>query len=314
MTDMTVSRPGQANGAGATDALFLKVFPGEILKSFNTNNIMMNLHMVRSIASGKTAQFPAIGTATASYHVPGTEILGQSILGNEKTISIDSLLTAPVFVANIDEAMSHFDFRGEYANQLGEALALKADKQLLQVAVLNARAAATLTGGNGGSALTNASAATDGDVLAGMIFNAAQVFDEKNVPQSDRNVIVKPAQYYLLVQNVKTINRDWGGAGVYSDGTIYRVAGVGIQKSNNVPSTNIASAETGVSANNTYHGDFSKTVAVAMQKSAIGTVKLLDLAVEKEYSVRHQGTTIIAKYAMGHGGLRPECGVEIATP
>lgn len=314
MTDYTASRPGQANGSGATDALFLKVFPGEILTAFNANNVMMPLHMVRSIKNGKAAQFPAIGTATAAYHTPGAEITGQSILGNEKTISIDSLLTAGVFVANIDEAMSHFDFRGEYAKQLGEALALKADKQLLQVAVLNARASATLTGGNGGSALTNTAAGTDADVLAGMIFNAAQVFDEKNIPAPDRNVIVKPAQYYLLVQSTKTINRDWGGAGVYSDGTIYRVAGVGIVKSNNVPSTNIASAESGVNANNTYHGDFSKTVAVAMQRSAIGTVKLLDLGVEREYQVSRQGTLIVAKYAMGHGGLRPDCGVEIATP
>jgi len=239
---------------------------------------------------------------------------GQTILGNEKTISIDSLLTAPVFVANIDEAMSHFDYRGEYAKQLGEALALKADKQCLQVAVLNARASATITGGNGGSTLTNANAATDGDILAGLIYNAAQVFDEKNIPTSDRSVIVKPAQYYLLVQTTKTINRDWGGSGVYADGTIYKVAGVGIVKSNNVPSTNIASAETGVSSGNTYHGDFSKTVAVAMQRSAIGTVKLLDLAVEKEYQVSRQGTLIVAKYAMGHGGLRPDAGVEIATP
>jgi len=55
MTDYTPSRPGQINGSGATDALFLKVFPGEILTSFNANNVMMNLHVTRSIASGKSA-------------------------------------------------------------------------------------------------------------------------------------------------------------------------------------------------------------------------------------------------------------------
>ena len=138
--------------------------------------------------------------------------------------------------------------------------------------------------------------------------------DEKDVPENDRVVIVKPAQYYNLVQTTNVINRDWGGAGVYADGTVLRVAGIQIVKSNNVPSTNIAAATSG--ENNTYHGNFSTTVALVMQKSAIGTVKLMDLAVEQtsgDYNIMYQGTLMAAKYAMGHGILRPECAVEIKT-
>jgi len=138
--------------------------------------------------------------------------------------------------------------------------------------------------------------------------------DEKDVPENDRVAIVKPAQYYNLVQTTNVINRDWGGAGVYADGTVLRVAGIQIVKSNNVPSTNIAAATAG--ENNTYHGDFSTTVALVMQKSAIGTVKLMDLAVEQtsgDYNIMYQGTLMAAKYAMGHGILRPECAVEIKT-
>jgi len=45
--------------------------------------------------------------------------------------------------------------------------------------------------------------------------------------------------------------------------------------------------------------------------SAVGTVKLLDLAVESEYDIRRQGTLMVAKYAMGHGVLRPEAAVGI---
>jgi hypothetical protein len=48
-------------------------------------------------------------------------------------------------------------------------------------------------------------------------------------------------------------------------------------------------------------------------RSAFGTVKLMDLAVEAERSVRHQGHLIVASYAMGHGILRPEAAVEIRT-
>ena len=44
--------------------------------------------------------------------------------------------------------------------------------------------------------------------------------DEKDVPETERVAIVKPEEYYKLVQTTDVINRDWGGSGVYADGTV----------------------------------------------------------------------------------------------
>lgn len=316
MTNAVPTRIGQINAAGDTDALFLKVFPGEVLEAFETKNVMFrDRHVIRTIASGKSAQFPASGTTNAQYHVPGTQLVGQNAMRHaERLIYIDSELVADEFIAKIDEAMNHYDVRGEYARKLGYALALKADRQLLQVAVLAARSAATVTGGNGGTILTNATAGTDGAVLASVIYDAAQAFDEKDVPDDERSVYVLPAQYYLLVETDKLLDRDFGdGNGNFSQGKVWRAAGMEIVKTNNVPNTNIPTPETGVNANNTYHGNFSNTVAVAMHREAIGTVKLMDLAMEKEYQLNRRGTLMVASYAMGHGILRPECAAEINT-
>lgn len=310
MSDFNVNRIGQINGAGDTTALFLKVFPGEVLGAFNEINVMEPLHMVRNIASGKQAQFPAIGKAAAAYHTPGTTLLGQNINQAERTINIDALLTADVSVANIDEAMSHYETRGEYAKQLGEALSLKFDKQVQQVLILASRATATVTGLPAGQQVTNASAKTDGAVLASMIFDGAQILDENSVPDNDRYAVVKPAQYYLMAQTTNVINRDWGGSGVYAEGKVLKVAGVSIVKTNNLPTTVVA-AETG--QNNTYNGDFSTTAGCVFHRSAVGTVKLIGMSTEKEYSVARQATLMVAKYALGHGILRPECSVELKT-
>jgi hypothetical protein len=307
MTNVTASRLGVVNKAtpgdnAAASALFLKVFAGEVLTAFDETNVMKDLHVSRTIASGKSASFPVTGKANAAYHVVGTPLLGtQKIAHNEIVVNIDDVLIADTFIANIDEAKNHYDVRAEYSRLLGMALAKQFDLRLLQLAVLAARGAATVTGGNGGTAITS-------------IFAAAQAMDEKDVPENDRVAIVRPAQYYQLVQTTDVINRDFGGAGVYADGTVLKVAGVQIVKSNNIPSTNIASAVTG--ENNTYHGNFSTTVAVVMQKQALGTVKLMDLAVERtsgDFEVMYQGTLMAAKYAMGHGILRPECSVEIKS-
>jgi hypothetical protein len=39
VANFTVLRPGQINGAGSTDALFLKLFAGEVLTQFHAKNI-----------------------------------------------------------------------------------------------------------------------------------------------------------------------------------------------------------------------------------------------------------------------------------
>lgn len=63
MSDITPSRLGAINGTVTTEAdrraLFLKVFSGEILKAFKEVNVALERSLVRTITSGKSAQFPA---------------------------------------------------------------------------------------------------------------------------------------------------------------------------------------------------------------------------------------------------------------
>lgn len=307
MANATPSRAGQINQSGDPLALFLKVFSGEVLTAFEQSNVFLDKTQVRSISNGKSAQFPATWRAGAFYHVPGNEITGQGISEAEVVITIDDLLISPVFIPLIDEAMEHFDVRSIYSKECGLALAYAMDKNLAQVGVLAARQAANVAGGDAGSSLINASYATDGTVLAGGLFSAAQKLDEKFVPSEDRNAFFLPAQYYLLAQNTVAINSFYGGQGAYSEGTILKIAGLPIVKTLHLPTTNITSG------NAKYQGNFSTTTGLVMQKQAVGTVKLLDLATESQYDIRRQGTLIVSKYAVGHGVLRPEAAVELKT-
>ena len=386
------SRIGQINGSGDTSALFLKKFAGEVLTSFTTNNVMKDLHTVRTISNGKSAQFPATGTATAKYHVPGQRITDadnsyqSAIKANEVVINIDGLLLATTFIANIDEAMNHYDVRSIYTTELGRALAQRFDRQVMQAAVLGATKGSnitqtsfsgvtftyssttitattgaahglslggkvTLSGGTGQNAklngtwtinsipstttftfvvdvapssalsaqtvsvaygsgikLVNSTLLSSGTTLVAKIYEAAQALDEQNVPSEDRVCVVKPAQYYAIVQALADPSKP-SPVGSFVTGDVAMVAGIKIVKSNNLP-TGVVASESG--QNNTYSGDFTSNVALIFHKSAIGTVKLMDLAVESEYEIELQGTIMVAKYAMGHGVLRPEGIVQLA--
>ena len=311
MANYTVSNIGQNAGSGSTTASFLKVFSGEVITAFETANSTLDKHLVRTISSGKSAQFPIVGKATASYHTAGNEITGGSITHNERTISIENLLIAPVFIAKIDEAMSHYDVRSIYSKELGRALANQMDKHVYQNLILNSRAGAAAPQA-AGQVLTDADFETNAASAAATIFSAAEKMDEADVPAEDRYVAVSPAAYYNLIQGTTVINRDWGGNGSYSDGKVLKVAGMNIVPSNNIPTTNISSGVAQGSSTN-FAGNFSTTVACAWQKNAVGTVKLMDLSTEMDYQIQRQGTLVVAKYAMGHAPLNPICSVEIKT-
>ena len=325
MANATVSRLGLVNNTGnATDALFLKVFSGEVLTAFARNNIFNEqLHSVRTITSGKSAQFPVLGTATAAYHTVGTPLVGANqIKANEKIINIDDLLIAQSFIANIDELKNHYDVRATYADELGKALAKTYDQNVAKQIANASRASATLTGGSGGlvSAFANGTSKTTsaqitGDDIAGAIYDIAQAFDERDIPPTDRFCVLPPAEYYKLAESAtRTVDVDFNpqGNGSFASGKVQQVAGIPVMMSNNVPQSNVGSNPAG--ANNTYSGDDSKTIGLVFHKSAVGTVKLMDMTTEisgSDYGIMYQGTLMVAKYALGHGILRPECAATI---
>jgi hypothetical protein len=39
----------------------------------------------------------------------------------------------------------------------------------------------------------------------------------------------------------------------------------------------------------------------------------MDLAMESEYEIRRQGHFMVAKYAVGHDYLQPDCAIELKT-
>lgn len=328
------SRLGQQNLAGDTNALFLKVFAGEVLSVFEEANVMMPLHQVRTITSGKSAQFPAVGTVTAAYHTPGESLLEtddnttaanpkylSKVKHSEIVVTINDLLTATTFIANIDEAKNHYDVRSEYTRQMGYALANQADRTLIIAGLIGARAGTDRFGGStytGTSIDVSAGAsvgAVTGDQILGGLFDAAQALDEKDVPSTDRYCVLDPASYYKLVENNKdAINRDYGndGNGSIASGMVMSVAGIRILKSNHIPTANYT-APTGEQnlSNTTFTGAGNIPIGLVFHRSALATVKLLDLAVESEYQIERQGTLMVAKYAMGHKTIRNEALVEL---
>ena len=313
-----ISQPGLNQGQSDALAGFLKVFSGEVISAFERSALAVNNHLMRTISSGKSASFPVMGRAKAAYLGAGQSLdeIREAIPHNEKIIGIDGLLTSDQMVTDIYEAMSHFDVRNEYSKQMGEALAVSADGAILaEIAKLAIDTKENITGLGKGVILDKKLNASDigiteaeGKMIVQMLLELKAKFSNQYVPATERYVYMKPEGVAALVASWNAINRDFGAVGTLTDGNITKIAGFNIIE---VPHLTDGGADGAhVLRSGTAH-DFpstykSKCVFVAAHHSAVGTVKLKDLAVETGRRIEYQATQLVAKYSMGHGGLRPE--------
>ena len=118
-----------------------------------------------------------------------------------------------------------------------------------------------------------------------------------------------------MANATNAVNIDYSGQGSIAEGKVMKVAGIELVSTPHFVASNVTS---GVDAGSATAGastpqavNLANYVALVCHPSAAGTVKLMDLAVESEYDIRRQGTLMVAKYAMGHGVLRPEAAVGI---
>lgn len=320
---------GKGMSAGDKLALFLKVFGGEVLTAFTRTSVTMNKHLVRSIQSGKSAQFPVLGRTKAAYLQPGENLddKRKDMKHTEKTINIDGLLTADVLIYDIEDAMNHYDVRSEYTAQLGESLALAADGAVLaeMAKLCNLPAASNENiAGLGTASVLEVGAAADlqgdqvklGQAIIAQLTLARARLTKNYVPSADRTFYTTPDNYSAILAALMPNAANYQALIDPSTGSIRNVMGFEVIEVPHLTAGGAgndredAPSEQKHAFPATATGDtkvaLDTVVGLFCHRSAVGTVKLKDMALERARRANYQADQIIAKYAMGHGGLRPE--------
>lgn len=308
---------GAKQNAGDQLALFLKVFGGEVLTAFTRASKVMNNHMIKTIDSGKSTSFPVMGRGKAHYLPAGSNLddLREAIPHNEVVINIDGLLTSDVLITDIFEAMNHYDVRGEYAKQLGEALAIAADgATVAEIAKLVKKNTENITGLGKGvvveKTLTGGAGInyeTGKAVIDGLLEMKAK-WTTQYVPEEERFAYITPEVESAIITSKDAINRDYGAVASIVDGNIDKLCGFKIIA---VPHLKAGGADkTGMLGTapegHVFPTEYAGALAVCAHRTAVATVKLKDLQLEHARRPELQADMIIAKNAVGHGGLRPE--------
>lgn len=334
MANVSLERLGQIKGAGAVDALFLKLGIAELLSAFDRTCVFKGKIKERNIKGGKSAAFPVSGKATGRYHVPGTPILGEGNSPgdrNEEIINLDGLMIADQVIHDLDEMMNYYDVRQDVTHQLGQALAREWDQRAARVLYAAAKRtteplAKAGNAGRIGSAQTlsagyaAATANAKGDELAARIGAIKVAMKKKDVPTEDLVCIVPPDEYDFLLDSTRAINTDFNGEGSngsFASGRVLRVKGIPIIESNHV--TQAAYTNTAYDKNTAYQQDLSKCRGLIFHRDAIGVLTLRSPSLQVtpqggDFNIMYQASLMVARMAIGMGVLRAECAGVIELP
>lgn len=323
MADVTVAHP-MAIGDGTDNlAMALKVFSGETLAAFKQASVTTGMVVLRTIANGKSAQFPAFGRAKARYLKPGQNLDDSrtNIKQGERVIQIDGLLTSDFMITDIESFIVHYEFRSVYAMETGNVLALEHDASVLaEAAKVALETTENVAGGDGvegtglggvvyGGALPNYGINSDtGLQIYQMLLSIRSKMTKNNIPKANRAVYVDPDDFSALSACLPLLNRDYGARGSIGDNQdSMRLAGFDIYECPHLK-------RGGSDATNVLQGDghvfpaayANKHLFIAIHQTAVGVVRLKDIQTEEARRIEYQANHFVAKMSEGIKGLRPE--------
>ena len=123
-----------SGGADGTNKLWLPIWSGEVMTAYDQYRCFSMATEARTIASGRVAEFPIMGTvALKSAWGAGEELVGNTNDHTSKTIAVqlDARPIATHFeLDNIDLMISQWEYRSELARQAGQTLANARDLQV----------------------------------------------------------------------------------------------------------------------------------------------------------------------------------------
>ncbi len=305
--------------------LFLSVFGGEVLTAFDNATVTLDKHFVKSVPGGaKSYRFPKTWKASAEYHTPGTELLGNDLSTSEQIITVDDILVSHYAIADLDRILSHFDMRSVISAEMGRALAKVFDKNVFRQLILAANTAAA-SPFPGGTVTTDTGLAASGGVYSGIeyieaIRTANIGLFNKDVPEDMPRYAAVSVEVFDAIKYAKdssnnylVLNRDFGhggAGGIDARAEMMNIDGVTIVKSRNIPTTD-ESSDTSVYSK--YRSDFQNTAVVMWCPQSVATVKMLDISMETERDVRRLEDFLVSKMFVGHGTLRPEMAVVLKS-
>jgi hypothetical protein len=319
---ITINYGLAANGDVSTNAakliLAMKVWSGEILAAYARIAVTEGLFRQRTIQYGKSASFPAFGRHKAKYLQPGNNLDDQrsQIMNNERVIYIDGMLTSDVLINDLEEAIAHYDYRSEYINQIGEALAISHDASVLAECAKEALNTTPNTSDlpvGGVKTVTLATGETvdinkeTGAAIRNLLLKIKAAMSTNHVPAANRYAFCDPTMHAALSSNLDFLNQQYGASATLQNSGIISMDGFQIIECPHLTQGGDDNTSVIQGDGHIFPTDYAaKHPIVVCHMGTIGILRLKDFQLERARRANYQSDEIIGKIIEGMGGLRPE--------
>lgn len=219
-------------------------------KLYQSNAFLAYTKNVSEYATGKIVHIPQY-TFTGTIGVDGANFTGATSFDTVRTIEQDLTFTlneyhfvTPIHVTDFDDAMTNYNKMqvtfGDAVNTLVDNIAKRVlNKWALGVPSTKVVRTTSATAGVANNPAKNASRkiTTFTDIVA-----LAQKFDEDNLPDAGRYLLLDPQMYNELLKDPQVINALNLGKATLPSGVIGELAGINIMKKNTISTADTAGA------------------------------------------------------------------------
>ena len=326
-----IQRPGQANSAGAINALHLEEFTGVVESTIARKSVLQGFVPMKTVKGTSVLTNFAVGESTLQVATPGVQPDGTTTDFAKRTLTVDTVLMARAILPLLEVFQTSYDSRKEIGLEHGKKIAKFLDQsffiQAIKAALLTessykgSGATGKPKGHFGGSqqVLGAAGDALDPAKLYAAIAGLFTKMELKDVdPQSDDVMIaVKPTEFYTLLQNEQLIQSTYLTAeGTKIEGMLLKGYGCPIIRSNNFVGGDVITSHflSNAANSNAYDGDFSKVVAAAFSPRALMAGETIPLETDVFYDKLSKSWFVDAHMSYGVTPNRAEFAGVILKP
>lgn len=258
-------RDGHQGGvnSGNVNPLYIEQYGGEVEKRILKDSFMRQFFKFKSVRGTDTVTNDRMGHTELQKVSRGVRPTDSSPTFDNISVKVDTIVLARTNQFLLDDFLSHIDVRKETGQEHGKTIGKFFDEAFITQGIKAAQitnkspagdelggwlAADSYTqkirtapeGFQGASPIMLAAAndELDPDKLERAIQDMCQKIEEKDVDIMDGVVLVRPAQYYVLLRNTKLLDKDFSEMnGNYAAGKVLMANGVRIQVTNRFPAT-----------------------------------------------------------------------------
>lgn len=322
-----VTHPGQIGATGAVDATHIEEYTGEVEGTIARKSALTGFVKLRTVRGTSVITNFAVGSSTLQKVTPGASPDGTVNKFGKNTLTVDTLVLARSVFPLLETFQTSYDSRMEVGQEHGKTIAKFYDQSFFIQAIKTAQLTDTKFSGVSGaghfggnqSTFAGSSDYLDPAKLYAQIADLFTSMENKDVdPRTDDvMIVVKPREFYTLMQNEMLINTNYVTSnGTSIDAFLLKTYGCPVVSSNNMPGGSVISGHllSNTDNSNAYDGDFTKVVAVAFSPRALLAGATIPLTTGVFWDDRYKHWYVDAWLSYGVGPNRAEFAGVLLNP